>query len=211
MRTFFTIVVLSLTLLLAGPTNAQSWKTAKYDTAWLPITRTQLAVELRRNINDATPMYQLWRRARYQKLAQEGFDILRKLKSEHPNNANVLAVYCMAIEQQTSDDGKPRFQADPEEMRLEARRANIAEIKTLNPKLWMGYAAQGRFEYNTTAFDVNDQVSIYRKALSLAPNLSFTNSDYSDALTGQLLARKQPFTPAIYYLNIALRASNKTR
>ncbi len=73
----------------------------------------------------------------------------------------------------------------------------------MNPLLWLTYAAQGRFEYNTTIFDVDDQVRIYKKALSLAPNLSFTNNDYANALANQALQQKRSQSLAISYIQKA--------
>lgn len=199
------ILVLAMAVTSCCSTNAQSWKTARYDTAWLPITQAQLKSAIRRNANDATGLFQLWRRARYQKLAQAAFDTFKVLKDEQPNNANVLAMYCMAIEQRVPDDNKPRFIATVQELEVETRRATIAKAKKLNPKLWLGYAVQGRFEYNTTIFDVDDQVRIYKKALSVAPNLSFTNNDYADALKNQALQHKQSYQTAVAYLEKAQR------
>lgn len=193
------VLVLSLVLVGCSQITAQSWKAAKYDTAWLPTTQAQLQTAIRQNANDSTALYQLWRRARYQKLAQVAFDTFKALKSAQPNNAHLLATYCMIIEQHVSDDNKPRFSASKQDLDVQTRRANIERAKKLNPKLWLVYAAQGRFEYNTTIFDVDDQVRIYKKALRLAPNLSFTNNDYSNALTDQSLQKKQPYTSAISY------------
>ncbi len=155
---------------------------------------------MQRSTKDEVALYQLWRRARYQKLAQEGFIILRRLKNEQPQNAKVLTVYCMAIEQQSDDTGKARFQATPQEMKVEMRRANIEKIKEIDPKLWIAYSAQGRFESNTDPmFDVNERIRIYGKALKLAPNLSSTNGDYSNALTELSFKKKTPYTSAIRY------------
>lgn len=193
------ILALLLCLALGNIAIAQDWKSAKYDTAWLPISKPQLQSAIRKNSKDAVALYQLWRRARYQKLTQTAFDTFRQLKNEQPANANMLAIYCMAVEQRVPDDGKPRFEATPQELDVETRRMNIERLKKLNPKLWMAYAVQGRFEYNTTIFKSEDQVRIYKKALSLAPNLSITNDDYSNALADFYFQKKQPLTNAIAY------------
>lgn len=193
------IFMLILCVALCDLAIAQDWKTAKYDVAWLPINKTQLQAAIHKNSKDVVALYQLWRRARYQKLSQAAFDTFRQLKNEQPTNVNLLAIYCMSIEQRVPDDGKPRFQATPQELDVETRRANIERVKKLNPKLWMAYAIQGRFEYNTTIFKAEDQVRVYKKALSLAPNLSVTNNDYSNALTDFYFQKKQPFTNAIAY------------
>jgi tetratricopeptide (TPR) repeat protein len=198
-------LLLALLLINCHLINAESWKTAKYDTAWLPITKAQLQGEIRKYANDATALFQLWRRARYQKLTQVAFDTFRVLKNQQPRNANILAMYCMSIEQRFTPEGKPRFNASAQEMAVETRRTAIEEAKKLNPMLWLCYAAQGRFEYNTTVFDVDDQVRIYRKALSVAPNISFTNVDYADALITQAFQRKQSYQTAISYIKKAQR------
>jgi hypothetical protein len=193
------------TFYVLSPTHAQNWKKAKYDSAWLPISKAQLQNEIRKNANDATGLFQLWRRARYQKLTQPAFDTFRVLKDQQPKNANVLAMYCMAIELRLTEEGKPRFNANPRELTVEARRVAILKAKSLNPMLWLAYAAQGRFEYNTTIFDVDDQVRIYKKALSVAPNISFTNVDYADALKNQALQKNLSYNTAISYIKKAQR------
>lgn len=184
---------------LLSPHYSFSQEKELYDTAWIPITKQALEQEIRNNMNSSTMLYQLWRRARYQKLSQEAFDFIKVLKETHSQNANLWAIYCMMIEQYMPDDNNPRIKLSKEELAPERRRYVIDKTKQLNPKNWLIYAAEARFEENTSVVDINSQILLYQKALECEPNLSFTNNDYASALSNQATINKTSYDLAISF------------
>lgn len=179
---------LSLALLPLHTALAQSWKAAKYDTAWIPITEAEVAKQVRENHKDAVGLWQLWRRAQFQKQEQSYFSALEQLRKQEPKNGVLDAVRCGVIETSILSKGFPQFKiAQAEWASSEQRRAELEKAKKAAPNLWLNLLNEAiliSWEQGSGIDPkvVKQQVTLAGKAVALAPNLSFTNN----ALAGYL-------------------------
>ncbi len=182
----FSFTALLFTFVLLRSVNAQSWKTTKYDAAWLPISATEVQRQVGLNAKDAVGLYYLWHRVQFQHQEQAYFSALDKLRQEQPKNGVLMTIRCAAIEDCIPKGVRP-FSLPTQEWTTLERRANLETAKKVSPALWLNYLTEASlltWEQGSGVEPkiISQQVRLCRTAIRLAPSLSFTNN----AMTGYL-------------------------
>ncbi len=174
------LAALFLTLLLFGDVNAQPRKVAVYDSAWLPISATEVQRQVGLNAKNVVGLYSLWRHADFQHQQQTYFSALEKLREAQPKNGILMAMRCAAIEDSIFRGTRPIALLTDEWTTLD-RRANLEAAKKMSPSLWLNYLSEANlitWEQGSGVDPkvVSQQIRLCRVAIKLAPNLSFTNN-----------------------------------
>lgn len=175
------LAALFLTLLLFGDVNAQPRKVTKYDSAWLPISATEVQRQVGLNAKNVVGLYSLWRHADFQHQQQTYFSALEKLREAQPKNGILMAIRCAVIEE-SAFRGVPPFAISSEEWsHLERRRANLETAKKMLPSSWLNYLTEAKlisWEQGSGVEPkvISQQVLLCRTAIKTAPMLPFTNN-----------------------------------
>ncbi len=174
------LVVLLFTSSLTNSASAQWWKTAKYDMAWLPMSKPEVQKQVGLNAKDAVGLYYLWHRAEFQHQQQDYFSALEKLRKEQPKNGVLMAMRCAVIEDSEFRDARPITLPTQEWTTLE-RRGNLETAKKMLPSLWLNYLSEAQlisWEQGSGMEPkvLSQQIRLCRTAIELALSLSFTNS-----------------------------------
>lgn len=208
MNVFFSAIL--ILCLLCNSCFAQQWRKDRYDTRWLPITDAEMTRQVKSSSHDAVALYRLFDRARYQHRQKSYFATLKQLKQQQPNNGVVLATYCAVIMESNTlyGFGQWKFDLKPQDGTASAIQKELARAEKLEPKLWLIPLVKAELVFVGYADRVKasqQAISLSRKAVALAPNLSFTheklgyylvnlaqekNSSYSDAVQSYEKAQK---------------------
>ncbi len=188
LRNFVRVSGVAMTLLFAlsiSPAVSAAGQVAdpqnKYDLTLQPISAVALKQALRSHSDDSVLIYQLVLRAIRQKEVDVAYNTLKTLRHDQPNNAVVLAGYCLAFDvyegKYSGPDGTVHSFSGTEEYDY---FQTLSRAHQLDPKLWMTYAVEGHNSTGTPAQDIRC-LKLYQKAEELAPHISYTHLLLGDA------------------------------
>ncbi len=195
---------------IAPHSQAQEWKKARYDSVWIAITPSQIKMQLRQNQKDVVGAYQLWRRASYQGRSQDYFAELQRLQMEQPSNGRWLALRCAVIEESILYGHTSLLATlSQAERSYEVRRADLDKAEKMMPKLWLNFMTESNLiSWKTGKTDISvlrQQVAFSRKAVQLAPDLSFPRKNLAGQLSNLSFYGKTSDAEAVHQYQLARR------
>lgn len=181
---------------------AQSWKTQPFDIRWQSITDAEMTKAVETESNDAVALYRLWWAAIYQQKQEAFFSQLRKLKDSDPKNGVVLTVYCAVLEDclHYGDMGKYQFSRTEKEKDPDYLISELEKAQKLEPQLWMVYTTNADLVLLTkgpASVAAQEAVKLCRKAVTLAPDISYVHQKLGYALCAEAMSNKTAYTEAI--------------
>lgn len=189
--------------------RAQTWKTAKYDTVWTPITSAQIQSGVNANAKDSVGLYQLWRRSSYQAKALTFFNALKVSQKQQPNNAVLAAMYRAVVdESMLYGDVTVTKQLDMSEYRSDVRRSRLEAAKKLDSKLWLNYMTEAKLVIweNANSNDpkvIEEQIRLTQRAIDLAPKVSFPYKQMGGLLSQMIQETGDSDAKAVLYYHKA--------
>lgn len=177
-RRFLCVIAICLTFLHSVPTKAA------IDSALYPITSPRLSLAIVRNAQSPVTLTVLLSRAYAKKAQRElAYQVLNRLRREQPNNAVVLAAYCMSFDMaQGHYSPIPDSRSFSRAEEAERDRA-LAKAYKLSPRLWLPYVVEGRALHIAYKEGNSHGFGLLLKAVTLAPNLSITHFFLGEAYT----------------------------
>lgn len=147
-----------------------------YDTIYLPINAVTLRSALENNSRNATTLYTLLQRAENSNLDAVAFKKMDELRVRQPNNATVLAAYCLQYDiylfrmNANSKVGKRSASTQKDYDKA------LSRAYALNPKLWLTYVVEGNNLLLRNTYDKRiwgKGLQLLQQAVELAPNVSY--------------------------------------
>lgn len=169
-RRFLCVIAICLTLLRVVPAKAA------IDSTLYPITSQRLSLALTTNAQNPVTLTMLLSRAYAKKAQRElAYQVLNRLRREQPNNAVVLAAYCMSF-----DMAQGRYSPIPDPRNFSAteeaeRNKALAKTYKISPRLWLPYVVEGRALHLNYRAGASRGFGLLLKAVTLAPNVSITH------------------------------------
>lgn len=148
---------------------------SKFDQQYEPIQPQELQHKLLGAGNDSVQLYDLIRQADTQGQITLAYETLDKMKHDDPQNAVVLAAFCLASRMLAGDYSLPSEKHhDISASQENAYEIALAKAYKINPKLWLTYAVEGHRLLGS--FEDMKVLHLLTTAVKLAPGISYTHT-----------------------------------
>lgn len=189
-----TVVANCLLKVPASPSISKA-ESSLVDSACLPATAEEMQEDLRRSPNNPLALFNAVRQAGHNRLELTAYADLKKMVQTDPDNPNLLAAYCLSYGVASGDYGMNGYRRAfgnvfNENYQIEYDK-DLAKAEKLDPDLWLIYLLKAQPAIYPGNEDRNTGLGYLRKAVKLAPNITYTHY----ALASLLITENNNYTP----------------